>query len=192
MTTPAQFRLPSHGQTVFRSDVIAESAAPAGIIIGKALPTDMIFVERARNLDLMLYGIQTADNSQVILDLHGVVAIGPRQDDDTMYATYPLRTGVTWTLGNGAAASGSGYVGSEYAFADTVTVGSAGNMGTHLINSLLGGREQHFVGVLSPANDDTPAIFSIVGLGNLIGIIVRFNHIESDISAVNLLKFVWS
>ena len=192
MTIAAQLRLTDRFRKVFDIDKAAATSAPAAMTVG-ARPSDMIHIDTgSQQLSLMCYGQTLEDNPVAIVDLWGVFAGGSRyHGSDSIYFSYLLRSGIVFTMADGAAASGGlGFIPDDFVFADTVTAGSAGALDTAL--AAIAGVNYDTV-ILSPADDDTPAILTIGGgFGPLVGIVPRVQYMDTDITALNFLKSVWS
>lgn len=188
MTLAAQFRLPSSGTRTF-DDKTATTTAPDAITIG-AFPADMIGLRDAKHLGLMAYGIQSSDNGTITVDLFGVFGTGKPGAVDAMYFSALMQTGIVFTLADGAAASGEGFIGSEFAFADTITLGSevANGLGA-MLDTLFA---EYNIDAVSLADDDTPALLVMTQLGPLIGIVPHITAKAAGISVYNFLSWRFS
>lgn len=190
MTVAAQLRLIDYGKKVYQSDHTSTDAAPPGITIG-GFPTDMIDIRHAKNVLLTAYGLQSSDNTILTCTIYGVLAAGPSQSSsERMFFSTPMQTGVAFTLGDGVAASGEGYVGSEYAFTDAINIGTPASNGMGVMLDAL--HSDYNIARQSTADDESPSVMGITGLGPLVGIIVQATTKPANITAFNFLKWSYS
>lgn len=187
MTTAAQLRIPSFGRRLFPVDKTVVMPAPAAITIG-GFPESMIQLKHAKHMGLAAHAIQTTDNEVLTVTLYGVMIAGRDGNGDEMYFTTIMQSGILMILADGAAASGEGFIGSEYAFADAITAGvqTTNGMG-EMLNTVFADYGIDAIGLA-----DIPSVMLMTQLGPLIGIIPRVTVVDTNITQYNFLTWGFS